>query len=547
MKFLGLRNGHDCNVTYTDGAQVRYVKLERNLQIKHYNWSHLTSDQGQPTDDVPRLLEDARRILNVDFRELDGICFAIDTELHKIDRNIQINELFFELDKSKNPFWAQFTCPIYIIDHHYAHIFTAWPLTDVTQVKHHFVFDGLGDHGRVSGVFETQRDGSHKLIEYVERSENLGLSVTMEQIGYSYGMSGMRLDMSGKLMALKSYHHVPDELRNAIMHRTEPMRYRHLNQFIEFVRDVQSQEHLIPPDVDGNEVWIGRKQHKFGQTDLQQQLVDLAYLLHVFGEQKLPDYFAQYANPSDVITYTGGTAQNTVVNTKLRERFPHIVIPPHCPDDGLSLGCVEFLRQRFDQSPFDNSQFPFWQSDVAPDSTPSIETIECTAELLAQGKIVGWYQGHGEVGPRALGNRSILMDPSIAGGKNVINAKVKHREPYRPFGASILTEYTNDYFKCDYASPHMLYVIDCRRPDDFASIVHVDGSCRIQTVDEQPQFAAYRDLIESFRRRTGVPMLLNTSLNVDGKPIAGHPDDATTVFNNSELDAVVIGNQIRVK
>jgi carbamoyltransferase len=93
----------------------------------------------------------------------------------------------------------------------------------------------------------------------------------------------------------------------------------------------------------------------------------------------------------------------------------------------------------------------------------------------------------------------------------------------------------------------MLYVIDCRRPDDFASIVHVDGSCRIQTVDEQPQYAAYRDLIESFRRRTGVPMLLNTSLNVDGKPIAGHPDDATTVFNNSELDAVVIGNEIRVK
>lgn len=537
MKFLGIRNGHDCNVTYTDGTQVRYVKLERNLQIKHYNWAHRT------TDDVPSLLEYAQRILGVDFRDLDGICFAIDTELHKIDRTLQINELFFELDKSKNPFWAQFSCPIYIIDHHYAHIFTVWPLTDITKVKHHFVFDGLGDHGRVSGIFETQNDGSHKLVEYVDRTENLGLSVTMEQIGTAYGMSGMRLDMSGKLMALKSYHNVPQDVTRQIMAFTEPLPYRHLDQFIQIVRTAQGQESMP----DGQRVWLGHKEYNFGPSHVQEQLIDLAYLLHVFGEQKLPTYFAQFANPSEVITYSGGTAQNTVVNTKLRERFPHIQIPPHCPDDGLSLGCVEFLRQRFDQAPFDNSQFPFWQSDTAPDSSPSAETIERTAELLAQGKIVGWYQGHGEVGPRALGNRSILMDPSIAGGKDIINAKVKHREPYRPFGASILSEYTNEYFVCDYESPYMLYVIDCRRPDEFASIVHVDGSCRIQTVNEEPQYAAYRDLIESFRRKTGVPMLLNTSLNVDGKPIAGHPDDAQTVFEHSELDAVVIGNEIRIK
>jgi carbamoyltransferase len=261
----------------------------------------------------------------------------------------------------------------------------------------------------------------------------------------------------------------------------------------------------------------------------------------------MADYFARYADPSEVVTYSGGTAQNTVVNTSLRNRFPHLQIPPHCPDDGLSFGCVEFLRQHFQQEPFDTSGFPYWQSDIAPTSTPSAQTIEKTAELLAQGKIVGWYQGQGEVGPRALGNRSILMDPTLAGGKDLINAKVKHREPYRPFGASVLLEHTHKIFYCDYESPYMLYVIDCRDRERYASIVHVDGSCRIQTVNEDPQYAVYRDVIEAFRRKTGVPMLLNTSLNVDGKPIAGSPDDALTLLKSSEMDAVVIGDEMYVK
>ena len=521
MKFLGIRNGHDCNITYTDGTKVRYIKFERNLQKKHYNWGHAEGD------DIPTLLDLTKKILGIDFADLDGIAMAADPAHHKLDRNLQINELIMEVDKSKNPFWQQFSCPVFHLDHHYSHLFSVWPLTDVTKVKNHFVFDGLGDHGRVSGVFQTQRDGSHKLVEYVDRTENLGLSVTMERIGQQYGMQGMVLDMSGKLMALKSYHNVPDTITHQIMQITEPLRYRHLNQFIGVVDQVQAQ--------------IG------SQLDEKQKLINLAYLLHVFGEQKLPDYFAQYANPSDVITYSGGTAQNTVVNTKLRERFPHIEIPPHCPDDGISLGCVEFLRQRFQQEPFDNSGFPYWQSDIAPDSAPTSATIERTAELLARGKIVGWYQGHGEIGPRALGNRSILMNPAIAGGKDIINAKVKHREPYRPFGASILKSYTNEYFKCDYESPYMLYVIECRRPDDFASIVHVDGSCRIQTVNDDPQNEAYRDLIEAFRKKTGIPMLLNTSLNVDGKPIAGDPANAKTVFNTSQMDAVVIGNDFAGK
>jgi carbamoyltransferase len=222
-------------------------------------------------------------------------------------------------------------------------------------------------------------------------------------------------------------------------------------------------------------------------------------------------------------------------------------IPPHCPDDGLSLGCVEFLRKLFCQPKFDNSNFPYWQNDEAPDSTPSAATIEKTSEFLAQGKIVAWYQGNGEIGPRALGNRSILMNPNVENGKDILNSRVKKREEYRPFGASILNEYTSQYFDCDYESPYMLYVIDALDKSQFKPILHVDGTCRIQTVNEQPQYAIYRDLIESFRRKTGIPMVLNTSLNVNGAPIAGYKADAKKLFDTSDLDVLVIGDEIITK
>lgn len=517
MKFLGIRDGHDCNITYTDGVRARYIKFERNLQYKHYNWGHATGDQ------MPQLLELAQKILNVRFDDLDGICMANDIAHHQLDRDIARNELWFQVDTKKNPFWAQFNCPVYKIDHHYSHALSCWPLTDVTKVRTHFVLDGLGDHSRVSGIFQNQ-----KLIDYVDRTENLGLSVTLEHIGQKYGITGMVLDISGKLMALKSYHQVPDHITAALMDIVRPLRYRHLNQFIEIANEAQKN---ITPTPDAN-----------------QSLINLAYFLHVFGEEKLPEYFLTYVpDVNETITYSGGTAQNTVVNSRIKAVYKNLHIPPHCPDDGISLGCVEFLRQQFEQPLFDNSNFPYWQSDDAPTSSPTVSTIDKAAELLAQGKIVGWYQGHGEVGPRALGNRSILMDPSIKGGKDLINAKVKHREPYRPFGASILHEYTNEIFDCDYESPYMLYVIGCRKEEEFASIVHVDKTCRIQTVNQEPQYALYRDLIEQFRHKTGIPMLLNTSLNVDGKPIAGRPQDALTLLKNSEMDAVVIGNEFYIK
>ena len=273
-----------------------------------------------------------------------------------------------------------------------------------------------------------------------------------------------------------------------------------------------------------------------------QELADHVRLCHEETERMFVDYFKSNTSINDVITYSGGVAQNTIINSEIRKVRPNLYIPPHCNDEGLTLGIVEFLRQYYDQEPFDNSGYPYWQSDETPDSNPSDETIFKTAELLAQGKIVGWYQGNGEVGSRALGNRSILMDPSIRNGKDILNRKVKHREWFRPFGASILEEKTEKYFNWQGTSPHMLYVMDIIDKKSFPSITHVDGTCRIQTVS--PNLNSYYRLISEFNEITGIPMLLNTSLNGGGKPICGTKSSAFEIFSTTDIDVLVIGDEI---
>jgi carbamoyltransferase len=168
-----------------------------------------------------------------------------------------------------------------------------------------------------------------------------------------------------------------------------------------------------------------------------------------------------------------------------------------------------------------------------------------TARLLADGNVVGWFQGRMEWGPRALGNRSILADPRRAGMKDIINSKVKFREPYRPFAPSVLEEHAGDYFHVRGASPAMTFV--CRVRDDtrdlIPAVTHVDGTARIQTVSSAHN-PRYWTLLREFQALTGVPVLLNTSFNVRGEPIVCAPADAVRCFLETDLDYVVLGKTI---
>lgn len=168
-----------------------------------------------------------------------------------------------------------------------------------------------------------------------------------------------------------------------------------------------------------------------------------------------------------------------------------------------------------------------------------------TARLIAEGNIIGWHYGGAEYGPRALGHRSIICDARQADMRDVLNLKVKHREPWRPFAASVLAERVSDFFEFTGTSPFMLLAVDVRKEKQGAvpSITHVDGTCRIQTVTPEVN-GRYYDLIKNFYDLTGVPLILNTSFNLGGEPIVETPQDAVRTFLATKMDYLVLEEYI---
>jgi carbamoyltransferase len=174
--------------------------------------------------------------------------------------------------------------------------------------------------------------------------------------------------------------------------------------------------------------------------------------------------------------------------------------------------------------------------------------LDATVDRLKDGKVIGWFQGRFEWGPRALGHRSILADPGNPGMKDIVNTKIKFREPYRPFAPSVLAQCAENYFDLPDATRHyparyMLYVVPVKESKQSAlpAITHVDGTGRLQTVFKE-QSPRYYSLIERFGQATGVPVLLNTSFNLKGEPIVTTPANAFHTFSASEMDTLVLGN-----
>jgi carbamoyltransferase len=172
------------------------------------------------------------------------------------------------------------------------------------------------------------------------------------------------------------------------------------------------------------------------------------------------------------------------------------------------------------------------------------KVVERAADVLADGGIVGWFQGRVEFGPRALGNRSILADPRRDDMQDILNARIKHREPFRPFAPAILEERTGQWFEKSYPSPFMLltYPVLPEKRELIPAPTHVDGTGRLQTV-RRDQNERYYDLIRAFEDRTGVPVLLNTSFN-ENEPICCTPEQAVDTFVRTKMDLLVLGDLI---
>lgn len=262
---------------------------------------------------------------------------------------------------------------------------------------------------------------------------------------------------------------------------------------------------------------------------------------------------------------SGGVALNSVANAKILRKYPDmkLFIQPAAHDAGTAIGAAYYIWNVIMGKPKDESQT--WGSPYLGPEFPSTvieqalrdqnvryrkyssyeELVDHTAKLLVNGKIVGWYQGRLEIGPRALGNRSLLAHPADGRIKEKINAMgIKNREEFRPFAPSIMEEHAAEWVDCPCSSPYMLLVFDVK-PDKLGridAVTHSDGTSRIQSVNSR-QNSLYYELLKKFRDLSGIPLFLNTSFNSQ-EPIVTSPQDAVRTFTSTRFDALVMGKYV---
>lgn len=263
--------------------------------------------------------------------------------------------------------------------------------------------------------------------------------------------------------------------------------------------------------------------------------------------------------PDEKISMAGGCALNSVANGKmlLETPFRKTCIQPAAGDDGLAIGAALYVSNSILK---ENRRWVMKNSYLGDEFSDSFvkteldryklsyrelgreELLDATTDEIKDGNVIGWFQGKMEWGPRALGNRSILAHPGFPNMKDILNARIKHREAFRPFAPSVLRERQSELFEQDHPSPFMLHVYKIRAEwrERLSAVNHVDDTGRLQTVarDENP---LYYDLIKSFEAKTGIPVILNTSFN-ENEPIVCQPFEAIECFMRTKMDVLVIGS-----
>lgn len=255
----------------------------------------------------------------------------------------------------------------------------------------------------------------------------------------------------------------------------------------------------------------------------------------------------------------GGVTLNCLMNRRVlkESRFENLFIQPAANDAGNSLGSALHTAILTDRNERESiMKHAYWGPEFSDNEIETTlknnhlkydrvnDVARQTAAYIADGKIVGWFQGRMEFGPRALGNRSIVIDPRRKEMKDILNLRVKKREEFRPFAPSVLEEFSSSYFDLDVPSPYMLLIAKVHpdRRNDIPAVTHVDGTSRIQTVSKQTN-PLYWELINEFNKLTGVPVILNTSFN-ENEPIVCTPDEAVNCFLKTQFDVLTIGNFI---
>jgi carbamoyltransferase len=444
------------------------------------------------------------------------------------------------------------------LEHHIAHIASAYYCSPWDKAAG-LSYDGSGDF--VSTMAACCEGNQIEVLNRVFLPHSLGSLYTMicEFIGYTqYGDEG-------KVMGLAPYGRDTycDEVSNIVKLEEDGFR---LN--LDYFKPLGSNQGMqVMPDgtVRLARHYSERMEELHGQprqphAEITQRDMDLAFAL----QHRFEEVFFHLLNrlhrqvPLDELVLAGGCALNSVANGKIFDRTPfrHTYIQPAAGDEGLAIGAAlhtyhsvlgqprrhelrsSYLGPEFSESHIQSALQSAGLTYQKMERTPLLDSV---AEEIANGNVVGWFQGRMEWGPRALGNRSILAHPGLPDMKDVLNARIKHREWFRPFAPSILAEYQHEYFERDHPSPFMLHVYKIRpeKRNELCAVNHVDDTGRLQTVSRDEN-SKYYDLISAFHRKTGIPVVLNTSFN-ENEPIVCAPEQAIDCFKRTRMDVLAIG------
>jgi carbamoyltransferase len=554
-----------------DGELVAAVEEERFRRLKH--WA------GFPVEAIRYCLKEAGLVL----AEVDHVAINQDSKANLwqkvgftlskrpdlrlvMDRIKNKRERANVRDELKLAFSSTFQGEVHEIEHHYAHLSSAFhvsPFEDAVVVS----IDGFGDFA--SAAWGVGKGTEITVEERVYFPHSLGIfyQALTQWLGFPhYGDEY-------KVMGLAPYgspNHL-NKMRDIVQLQEDGGfklnldYFRHHNEKVDYEWengvpsvDLLFSDHLIEH--------LGLPRQK--EEELTQYHKDIARSTQAMYEEALFHLLNKLhqKHNNDKVCLAGGCAMNSVANGKIYNNTPfkQVYIQSAAGDAGGAIGAAFAVRHKLGGKRIFVMDHAYWgphfnnsdyqnlltsNEDALINQKCEIELIkdkkslcEKTVEAIADGLVVGWFQGRMEWGPRALGNRSILCDPRRADMKEILNQKIKRRESFRPFAPSVLREDVSEWFEQDDDVPFMMQVYQIREKKriQIPAVTHVDGSGRLQTVNENTN-PLYHQLIASFRDLTGVPMVLNTSFN-ENEPVVCQPNEALNTFLRTKMDVLVLGD-----
>lgn len=444
------------------------------------------------------------------------------------------------------------------VEHHLAHTASAYFMSDYERSAG-FTLDGSGDF--VTCLMSRCEGSEITPLHRINVPHSMGSLYMMicEFIGYKrYGDEGKVMGLAP--LGKDSYHDTFEKM----LRLTDNGFELNLDYFMPFSAN-QGTEITDKGEMIVHRHYSDRMIELFGEprephSDYAERDLDLAFGVQRVFEKGFMHLLNQLHErvPTERISMAGGCTLNSVANGKLFDETPftQTCIQPAAGDDGLALGSALYvsnsvLKEGKRWVMRDSFLGPSYEEDNIRRALESAgarfrrlerdELLEDISQCIADAKVVGWFQGRMEWGPRALGNRSILAHPGLPDMKDILNARIKHRESFRPFAPSVLAERQSELFEHTHPSPFMLHVYKIRPEwrERLCTVNHVDNTGRLQSIarDENP---IYYDLIKAFAAKTGIPVILNTSFN-ENEPIVCEPAEAIDCYQRTKMDVLAIG------